>query len=270
MLPCTSLFVCFIWTIDEKKHTVWNTAADFPPSHSLARCRCSAATRGAKVAEPSEGVAISLRRWPMRIQKYLVIGELRLLWQNNICECMCVWVCVCGCVPEGVVVNRVDGGDWEKHGVQVIGQMVGGVCVSSDRFQIFWVLHVRLSVCLCSVRVSLCLGFSVCLIAHESTTAGTCVFHSSPPPPPPPPLLPPRSVFITSLISAPRGKRRPALSEPRGNATPFGPKLSKYGPRPIWSRPPTPRGPGRAREPFVTFPELDHRHFHYRGNDRDR
>lgn len=54
--------------------------------------------------------------------------------------------------------------------------------------------------------------------------------------------IPLRSFFITSLICAPRGKRPPVSHEPRGNTTPFGPKLSKYGPQPIWSRLPTPRG----------------------------
>lgn len=54
--------------------------------------------------------------------------------------------------------------------------------------------------------------------------------------------IPLRSFFITSLVLGPRGKWPPMLHEPRGNTTPFGPKLSKYGPRPVWSCLPTPWG----------------------------
>lgn len=50
------------------------------------------------------------------------------------------------------------------------------------------------------------------------------------------------SFFITSMLLSPRSKWPPMLHELNGNTIPFGPKLSKYGPRPIWSRLPTPWG----------------------------
>lgn len=50
------------------------------------------------------------------------------------------------------------------------------------------------------------------------------------------------SFFITSMLLSPCSKWPPMLHELNGNTTPFGPKLSKYGARPIWSRLPTPWG----------------------------
>lgn len=56
-------------------------------------------TEWVEVSEPSGGVAVSLLRWPMRIQKYQVIGE-----EGSGCSSPSgkTTSCWCICVPEGV------------------------------------------------------------------------------------------------------------------------------------------------------------------------
>ena len=126
-----------------------------------------------------------------------------------------------------MVVNRTDKVIEGKHTLKVIGEKTW--CVVSNWFQMKCT-HAILWACVFNLCVKSVFGFH-CL--HDclciSTTAEPCVFHFRTD------TIHLRSFFITSLISAPRGKWPPMLHEPRGNTTPFGPKLSKYGPQPTWS-----------------------------------
>lgn len=71
------------------------------PSESFVRCWCFVVTPRLEVTEPPEGVAIALLRCPMRIQKYLLIGEEgrgcspRTGKTSCYCVCVCVWQTVC-------------------------------------------------------------------------------------------------------------------------------------------------------------------------------